>query len=201
MMKTARTALSACALSAALTMSGGLTPVHAGAEPFLGEIMMVGYTFCPAGWTEASGQLLSISQYTALFSLYGTNFGGDGRTNFALPDLRGRVPMHEGDGPGLTPRIVGQKGGFETNTLAVAQMPSHTHSLNVLSAEGTTADPSGGFSANAGREDIYGSGTPDAQMSAAAIGSSGGGQPVGNIQPFLVIRYCVALQGIFPSRG
>jgi microcystin-dependent protein len=191
----------ALALAIALTGTAGVRPAAAQDEPFLGQIMMVGYTFCPRGWTEADGQLLPISSNSALFSLYGTTYGGDGRTTFALPDLRGRVPMHTGSGPGLSPRQMGQAGGTETNTLTAGNMPAHSHSLNALSANGTTPAPGGNLIAGAGREVIYGSGTPDAQMSGNAIGSAGGGQAVNNLQPFQVVRYCVALQGIYPSRN
>ena len=194
-------------LSAALTLILSLAaplaprPAEAGAEPFIGEIMMVGYTFCPRGWAEANGQLLPIAQNTALFSLYGTTYGGDGRTTFALPDLRGRVPIHVGNGPGLSPNALGQKGGSETNTLTVNQMPPHSHSLNATTAASASPDPTGNLSANTGRDDNYAGGAPNAQMSSSAIGSSGGGQAVNNMQPFQVIRFCLALQGIFPSRS
>ncbi|ARE39178.1 Microcystin dependent protein [Rhodovulum sp. P5] len=191
-------ALLACA---ALLAPLAATPAKAGAEPFIGEIMMVGYTFCPRSWAEANGQLLPISEYSALFSLYGTTYGGDGRTTFALPDLRGRVPMHVGSGPGLSPFQLGQKGGSEANTLTANQMPPHTHSLNATTADGGSGDPTGNLMAGTGRTEIYAAGSPNAQMSRAAVGSAGGGQAVNNMQPFQVLRFCVALQGIFPSRN
>jgi microcystin-dependent protein len=201
-MKRARGRIAA-AFSAALCLAGPLTPgaAQAGAEPFIGEIMMVGYTFCPRGWAEADGQLLPIAQNTALFSLYGTTYGGDGRTTFALPDLRGRVPMHVGNGPGLSPNTLGQKGGSETNTLTANQMPAHVHSLNATSAASASGDPTGNLPANTGRTFTYAGGAPNAQMSGSAVGNTGGGQAVNNMQPFQVIRFCVALQGIFPSRS
>ena len=114
------------ALAAASTLSVA-TPSYAGVEPYIGEIMMVGFNFCPRGWTDANGQLLQISSNTALFSLYGTIYGGDGRTTFKLPDLRGRVPMHTGTGPGLSPRQLGQGGGSETNNLVSNNLPAHSH--------------------------------------------------------------------------
>ncbi|TCO70613.1 phage tail protein [Rhodovulum euryhalinum] len=191
------------ALISCLCLAAPLVPTSAsaGPEPFIGEIMMVGYSFCPRAWAEADGQLLPIAQNQALFSLYGTTFGGDGRTTFALPDLRGRMPVHTGAAPGLSQRPLGQKGGSETTTLTVNQMPPHSHGLNATTAAGASPDPTGNLPANVGRETIYAGGPPDAQMSGSAIGATGGGQPVGTMPPFQVIRFCVALQGIFPSRN
>jgi len=195
-----KTLAATVALSTAALLSP--KPVEAqAADPFLGQIMMVGYTFCPRGWANADGQLLPISSNSALFSLYGTTFGGDGRTTFALPDLRGRVPMHTGQGPGLASRQSGQKGGTETNTLSVNQLPNHSHALNVARSSGNTTTPQDTFLAGTGRDRDYTSTGTDTTMNANAIGSTGGGQPIDNMQPFLVIRYCVALQGIFPSRN
>lgn len=190
----------ALALAAALTGTADVRPAAA-QEAFIGQIMMVGYTFCPRGWAEANGQLLAINSNAALFSLYGTTYGGDGRNTFALPDLRGRVPMHTGQGPGLSPRQMGESGGSETTTLTTNNLPAHSHSLNALGANGTTPAPGGNLIAGAGREVIYGSGTPDTQMAGNAIGNTGGGQAVNNLQPYQVVRYCIALQGIFPSRS
>lgn len=177
------------------------TKSEAQAEPFLGQIMMAGYTFCPRGWAEANGQVLPINQNAALFSLYGTQFGGDGRTTFALPDLRGRVPLHAGQGGGLSNRGVGQRGGAEAVTLNTNQLPGHTHGLNALSSGGDNPSPAGNLLANDGSDRIYGTGTPDTALADSAIGQTGGGQSVTTMPPFLVIRYCVALQGIFPSRS
>jgi len=201
MFRKTKAAVSAGAIIAGIALTGATTPAKAGAEPFIGEIMMVGYTFCPRSWEEANGQLLPISNNTALFSLFGTTFGGDGRTTFALPDLRGRVPMHLGQGPGLSNRALGQQGGSETNTLTANQLPPHTHSLNGTTAAANAVDPSGNVLANTGRSDTYTSSAPNAQMNSGAIGPTGGGQAVNNMQPFLTIRYCVALNGIFPSRN
>ncbi len=191
----------ALALAAALTGTADVRPAAAQAEPFVGQMMLVGFNFCPRGWALADGQLLPIEQNQALFALLGTTYGGDGRTTFALPDLRGRVALHQGTGPGLSARRIGEQGGSETNTLAVGNLPAHSHSLNALSANGTTPAPAGNLIAGAGREVIYGSGTPDAQMAGTAIGMAGGGQAVNNVQPYVVMNYCVALQGIFPSRN
>lgn len=163
--------------------------------------MMVGYTFCPRGWANADGQLLPIAQYSALFSLYGTTYGGDGRSTFGLPDLRGRVPMHVGNGPQLSSYRLGQRGGTETNSLTVSQMPNHSHSLNASRSSGNTTTPEGTFIAGTGRDRDYTTNSPDTTMSGNAIGGSGGSQAVKNMQSFLVMRYCIALQGIFPSRS
>jgi microcystin-dependent protein len=201
-MKSMKKPLSA-ALTACLLAAAPLAPnaAKAGAEPFIGEIMMVAYTFCPRGWAEANGQLLPIAQWSALFSLYGTTYGGDGRTTFGLPDLRGRAPVNVGQGPGLSNRTLGEKGGSETNTLTVNQLPPHSHSLSATSGNAGSGDPAGNLLANTGRDDVYASGAADAAMAASAIGSTGSGQAVNNMQPYQVIRFCVALQGIFPSRS
>jgi microcystin-dependent protein len=201
MFRKTKAAVSAGAIIAGIALTGATTPAKAGAEPFIGEIMMVGYTFCPRSWAEANGQLLPISNNTALFSLFGTTFGGDGRTTFALPDLRGRVPMHLGQGSGLLNRALGQQGGSETNTLTANQLLAHSHSLNGTTAAANAVDPLGNVLANTGRSDTYTTSAPNAQMSSGAIGATGGGQAVNNMQPFLTIRYCVALNGIFPSRN
>jgi len=194
--------LTAAGLIATAAIASDPQEAQAGMDPFIGEIMMVGYNFCPRGWTEANGQLLAISSNTALFSLYGTTYGGDGRTTFALPDLRGRVPMHTGRGPGLSDQRLGAKGGSETNTLNVTQLPPHSHSLNALSTGATGGAPAGGVLADTGRDSIYSnSASPDTSLNSASIGNAGGGQPVNNMQPYQVIRFCVALQGIFPSRN
>jgi len=194
-----KTLAATVALSTAALLSP--KPAAAQADPFIGQIMMVGYTFCPRGWANADGQLLPISQNSALFSLYGTTFGGDGRTTFALPDLRGRVPMHVGTGQGLSPNRMGDKAGTENNSLSVNQLPNHSHALNVARSSGNTTTPQDTFLAGTGRDRDYTSTGTDTTMNANAIGSTGGGQPIDNMQPFLVIRYCVALQGIFPSRN
>jgi microcystin-dependent protein len=174
----------------------------AGAEPFLGEVIMVGFTFCPRGWAECNGQLLSISQNTALFSLLGTTYGGDGRTTFALPDLRGRVPLHTGTGPGLSTRTQGQKGGEEDHALTVQEMPVHNHSAQASSFLGDDTSPAGNVWAARQRfVKLYNNQQPDVAMASEAIGDEGGSQAHNTMQPYLVIRYCIALQGIFPSRN
>lgn len=196
--------LKSLAAAALIGIAGlGASPdrAEAGLDPFLGEIMMVGYNFCPRGWANADGQLLPINQNQALFSLYGTMYGGDGRTTFALPDLRGRVPIHAGAGPGLSDYRQGAKGGSESNTLTVPQLPPHSHSLNASSAAASTPSPGGNLMAATGRDSTYAPGRASAALDRSAIGSTGGGQPVNNMQPYQVIRYCVAVQGIFPARN
>jgi microcystin-dependent protein len=174
----------------------------AGADSFVGEIMMFAGNFAPQGWAFCDGQLLPIAQYQALFSLLGTYYGGNGQTTFALPDLRGRLPMHTGSGPGpgLSPRSLGETGGAETVTLISTQMPAHTHSLQVDSANGTTASPGGALLARdpAGTP-AYGV-NATAALSAQAIATAGGSQPHQNMPPFLAINYCISLQGIYPTR-
>ncbi|AUS07266.1 phage tail protein [Tamlana carrageenivorans] len=157
--------------------------------------------FAPRGWAFCDGQLLAISQNQALFSLLGTTYGGDGRTTFALPDLRGRVPMHAGNGPGLTPRTQGAKSGSETNTLSVSQMPSHSHPVNAVAEDGDQSVPTGNVPAGTKVLDKeYANATPNTVMGSAMIGNQGGGQPVNNMQPYTAIRFIIALSGIYPSR-
>lgn len=178
------------------------------AEPFIGEIRAFGFNFAPRGWAQCDGQLLPIAQYSALFSLLGTTYGGDGRTTFGLPDLRGRSAVHEGSGPGLIPVQLGQKGGAETTTLSVANMPSHNH-VAVLHAEakpGTLRGPAGNMLAIASTgADIYTPADPKENKAMAAdsivVNNTGGGQAFNNRDPFQVVNYCIALQGIFPSRS
>ena len=166
-------------------------------EPFLGEIRMLVYTFAPRGWADCDGQLLAISQNSALFSLIGTQYGGDGRTTFALPDLRGRVPMHPGQGPGLSSRTMGEQGGAETNQLSVAQLPAHSHVVRGTEEPRTTNRPAGAVPAKGG---AYSS-APSTTVDAGPTSSTGSGQPIGNVQPFQVVRFAIALQGIYPSRS
>ena len=169
-------------------------------EPFVGEIRTFAGNFAPVGWAFCYGQLIPISQNTALFSLLGTTYGGDGRTNFALPDLRGRAPMHAGSGPGLTPRSLGESGGAETVTVTPAQAPAHSHAFRASSGGANSADPSGNVLANAGAKALYAAGAADTPMSAGAVAPAGGEQPHNNLMPYLAVSFIIALQGIFPSR-
>jgi len=157
--------------------------------------------FAPQGWALCQGQLLSIEQNTALFALIGTTYGGDGQTTFALPDLRGRVTVSMGSGQGLTPRSIGQNGGSETVGLVAAQMPAHSHLAN-CGPIGTQASPTGNYwSTDPGGNTAAYSNASNSQMAAGAISAYTGGQPHDNVQPFLVINYIIALQGIFPSQN
>jgi len=197
------------AMLGTLILLGG-SPVHSvqAQETFLGEISWFGYNFCPRGWTEANGQLLSIAQNAALFSLYGTTYGGDGRTTFALPDLRGRVSIHTGQGPGLSDYRLGASGGTESETLAVDQLPAHNHRINVSPGNASYSDGSNGVLAAAGTNkkntDAYiydGPGTATEQLAPDAVGDTGAGQSLNNVQPYQVLRACVALEGIYPSQN
>lgn len=167
-------------------------------EPFIGEIIMFGGNFAPRGWAFCNGQLLPISENTALFSILGTTYGGDGRTTFALPDFRGRAVVHAGRGPGLSDYDLGQKGGSETNTLTVNQLPAHQHVINAKE-EADAADPSGNYIAGTGLN-AFGT-TADRTMNANSTANTGGGQSVNNVQPFLGLNYIIALQGTYPSRS
>ncbi len=169
--------------------------------PYIGEIKMFAGNFAPRGWALCDGQLLSISQYTALFSILGTTYGGDGRTTFALPDLRGRTPIHAGRGPGLSTRQLGQNGGEENHTLTINEMPSHTHQLRGDSLIASTDSPLNATPArNAGGIPSYGD-PPDVNMSGNAIQSTGGGLPHNTMQPYLTVNFIIALEGIFPPRN
>jgi microcystin-dependent protein len=164
-------------------------------EPFLAEVKIVGFTFAPRGYAFCDGQILPINQNQALFSLLGTNFGGDGRTSFALPDLRGRVPVHVGDNPGLS-------GGSETSALTVANMPAHSHSMSAIDSTADSSSPSGaGYALPQGRRAAvpYGRGAGRTQM--RPTGTAGSSGTVSNMQPYLAVNFCIALQGLFPSRS
>lgn len=174
-------------------------------EPFIAEIRIFAGNFAPRGWAFCNGQLLPISQNTALFSLLGTTYGGDGRTTMALPDLQGRAPMHPGQGPGLTARQLGEIGGAETVTLNETQIPAHAHALRASNAaadeEGTTtaADNVPGEPELANQ--LYGAASNLQTMSGSMVPEEGGSQPHNNMQPFLAISFIIALVGIFPSRS
>jgi microcystin-dependent protein len=176
-------------------------------NPFIGQILMVGFNFAPQGWALCNGQIMSISQNTALFSLLGTYYGGDGVTTFALPNLQSRVPIHQGQGAGLSPYTIGQIGGSEQQALLVANLPAHTHAANCNNTPGPNNDPTGAFWSevnNGGRDPVanpaYAT-SATGQMAGAAIGLTGNNQPFGLIQPYLCVNFIIALQGIFPSRN
>jgi len=173
------------------------------AEPFIGEIIVFAGTFAPRGYADCDGQLLQINQNQALFSLLGTRYGGDGRTTFGLPDLRGRAAMHQGSGPGLTPRALGARTGSEAVALTPAQMPVHSHAPRASTVEATDASPSaaGVLVLADGETALYGTAVPTTLMSAEAIGDVGGNAAHGNMMPFQTVRYCISLSGLFPSRN
>lgn len=172
-------------------------------EPFLSMIVLFGCNFAPRGWAFCQGQILPIAQNTALFSLLGTTYGGNGQTTFALPDLRGRVPIGFGQGPGLSSYALGQQGGSESVTLLLNQMPAHTHAFMATAEAGDTADPTGAYPANTGALDKEYKLAPvnKVAMNTAAVETKGGSQPHTNLQPYLALNYCIALEGIFPSRN
>jgi microcystin-dependent protein len=188
--------------------------------PFLGMIAIFPYNFAPKGWALCNGQTLPIVQNTALFSLLGTTYGGNGTSTFALPNLQSRVPVHAGQGPGLSPYVIGQSGGVETVTLTINELPAHAHAItlnnlagtaNAKNAAGNSQTPVGNVPAieAAGVTATYSSAAPDVTMAAGAVtvtgtataGNSGGSQPVAVLPPYLTFNYCIALQGIFPSRS
>jgi microcystin-dependent protein len=173
-------------------------------EGMIGEIRMFGGNFAPRTWALCEGQLLPINSNQALFSILGTTYGGDGRTTFGLPDLRGRFALGEGQGPGLTDRRLGQKFGSETNTLTVANLPSHNHSstsiqIGVSSEPGESDSPVDSYMGETS-EDLYVE-SQDANAGAGTSGATGGGQSTNNIQPYLAVNYIICLQGVFPSRS
>ena len=171
-------------------------------DPFVGEIRMFAGNFAPRGWAFCDGQLLSVSQNDALFSLLGTIYGGDGRTTYGLPDMRGRIPIHAGDGPGLFPRRLGSKGGVEKVTLTVNQIPSHTHTLRASENPGSESRPGANVLAES-PNDIYIENPPDASITAmvgSSISSVGGSRSHTNLMPYLCIHFIISLFGIYPSR-
>ena len=176
-------------------------------EPFLGEVKIIGFTFAPRNWTFCDGQLLPINSNQSLFSLLGTTYGGNGRTDFALPDLRSRVPIHAGQGPGLTNRPRGQRSGEESVSLTVAEMPGHRHTLNAHNAAGDQINPNGHSIAETAifLETLYSNSTANQVSmktgSAGVVQNAGVGAGHNNMQPFLTVGYIIALMGLFPSRN
>jgi microcystin-dependent protein len=172
-------------------------------DPFVAEIRILPFNFAPKGWALCNGQLLPISQNTALFSLLGTTYGGDGKSTFALPDLQGSTPMQQGQGPGLSQRFLGEQGGEQSVTLLVTEIPSHPH--NAIAGTGGTSAPTpvGNVWASGLKSgpSVYSpSGANDVAMSPAATSISGGSLPHNNMMPYLTLNFCIALQGVFPQR-
>lgn len=177
-------------------------------SPFVAEIRIFGFNFPPTGWAFCDGQILPISQNTALFSLLGTTYGGDGKSTFALPDMQGNAAMHPGQGQGLSLRDLGEIGGSETVTLLQSEIPVHTHNLMAVDSEATSADPTNAIlgmgnhdsGTQAGAVAFYNATTPNSPMSFNALSISGGSLPHNNMQPYLTLNFCIALQGVFPAR-
>jgi microcystin-dependent protein len=180
------------------------------ATPFLGQITVFPYNFAPYGWADCAGQILPISQYAALFSLLGTQYGGNGTSTFGLPDLQGRIPLGQGQSPGGSDYLMGELGGSENVTVLQQQMPQHNHSLNATTLDGSGNNPSGtilskplagGGRGGGDKGFIYNASPVDTTLSPASLATAGGSVPHNNIQPSLVLRYCIAMQGVFPARS
>jgi microcystin-dependent protein len=169
---------------------------------YLGEIRMFAGNFAPQGWMKCEGQILSIAQNSALFSLLGTTYGGNGTTTFALPDLRGRAPIHSGQGPGLSVYSLGQQGGTESTTLTVNNLPAHNHAINGIVEDGNSPSPTGNFPAGTKLLDPeYANTGTVTQMNANMVGNTGNSNPINNMQPYPTVTYIIALQGIYPSQN
>lgn len=173
------------------------------ADPFVAEIRIFPFNFAPKGWAWCDGQLLPLSQNTALFSLLGTTYGGNGKSNFALPDLQGRAPMHPGQGPGLSLHDLGETGGSETVTLLESEIPAHSHGLMASGVTGNRTTPVANSIARVAGATPYlpPAGAPLVSMAPEALAPAGGDQPHNNMQPYLTFYFCIALQGVFPPRG
>ncbi|MBL9156130.1 MAG: phage tail protein [Verrucomicrobiales bacterium] len=170
-------------------------------DPFVAEIRIFPFNFAPKGWAWCDGQLLPLSQNTALFSLLGTTYGGNGKSNFALPDLQGRAPMHPGQGPGLSLHDLGETGGSETVSLLESEIPSHSHTLRGTSDDADLKAPtSNRVLARSVSGFAYTASGPDVFMASGALAPAGGDQPHNNMQPYLTFYFCIALQGVFPPR-
>lgn len=168
------------------------------ADPFVAEIRIFPFNFAPRGWAFCDGQVLPISQNTALFSLLGTTYGGDGKSTFALPDLQGCAPLHPGQGPGLSLYDLGQTGGVETVTLLTQEMPAHAHQAQGLGAVSNLPDPAGNSWGRSAANPYFNQ--QNGQMSPLALSLTGGGLPHNNMQPYLTLNFCIAMQGVFPPR-
>lgn len=202
-MKSLKSAVSAAALAASAFVA---SPANA-QEPLLGEVKLFGFNFCPRGWAAADGQLLPINQNQSLYALYGNYYGGDARTTFGLPDLRGRAPVSYGTGPGLSPYAIGEKVGAETHTLNTLEMPAHNHIVNATNVAADKLGPDGKYLADpqiVGNTNLFAyHATPDriVQMNPGMISNTGGSQAFNIRQPVLAMNWCVALTGVFPSRN
>lgn len=193
--------LKACAAVVVACGGLGVTLGAAAQDKYMGELMLTGATFCPNGTWEANGQLMPVNQNGAMYSLYGTLYGGDGVNTFGLPDLRGRVPV--GVGPSTTgfQAVMGEVGGSETVTLSTNQLPAHTHALSVGNQPATSGTPAQGqMLAQTQNAGTYASGTPNVQLSAASVGATGGNTPIPVRNPYVGMRWCVVYNGIYPSR-
>jgi microcystin-dependent protein len=168
-------------------------------DPYIAEVRMLPYSFAPRGWADCNGQLFSIAQNTALFSLVGTIYGGNGTTTFGLPDLRSRAPMGAGNGPGLSPRVLGEQTGTENVTLLNTQIPAHRHNMPVFTAPADTNEPAGAVVARVGTAAFISS-APNTAL-ATSLSSVGGNQPHSNMMPSSTIRFCICTAGIYPSRS
>ena len=171
------------------------------AEPFLAEVRVFSFNFAPRGWAFCNGQIMPIAQNTALFSLLGINYGGNGQTTFGLPNLQGNVPLHAGQGPTTSDYSLGEVGGVTQVNLLQSEMPAHTHTLNMSSLEGTEASPKDLYAAGYPGVSLYGpAASPNTPMMPTMLGVSGGSQPHNNMMPYLALNFCIALDGVFPQR-
>ena len=199
---------SAFLVSTALASTVALNAPDAAADatdPIIGEIMLAGFNFCPRGWAAADGQLLAINTNQSLFSLYGTTYGGDGRVTFALPDLRGRAPIHVGQGPGLSNRSLGSIGGTQTETLTLSQLPSHTHRMGIQTSReaGNSTTPRQNAFGESPDNRYYNGLSPQGRFmnpATVTVDPAGNGLSNNNMMPYKTVNYCIALQGLYPSR-
>jgi microcystin-dependent protein len=185
-------------------MTGALDPEPT-LDPFIAQIVMFGGTFAPRGWALCDGQLLSISSYSALFSILGTTYGGDGRSTFGLPDLRGRVAIHPGTGSGLSTYSLGQTGGAEQTTLTTANLPAHSHALNLVAGPGQYVDGTGrtlaGFGRVVNNRGSWSASAADAQASSSSISNTGSNSAFDRLQPYQCVQFIIAVEGTYPSRS
>jgi microcystin-dependent protein len=169
-------------------------------DPFVAEIRIFPFNFAPKGWAFCDGQILPLSQNTALFSLLGTTYGGDGKSNFALPNMQGNAPMHPGQGPGLSLHDLGETGGSDTVSLLESEIPSHSHGLIASAADGIAGQPTSRLWAQGVAIQIWSVGSASTPMADSALAPAGGDQPHNNMQPYLTLNFCIALQGVYPPR-